>query len=362
MLGTDLREEFPALAHTTYLNSATFGQLPRRGIEAMQGHWDRRDRFACADFISWFDDLDAIRDDAAKLIGAPSGDGVSFITNTATALSLFLRGIDWREGDEIVTLTNEFPNQVYYPAHMAKHGVRWIETEDVLSAVTPRTRAVVMSTVSYSTGFRAPVESIGPELRRRGILFFVDGTQSVGALRFDAAAAMPSMFAVDAYKWMLSPNGAGFFWIDPELMASLEPQVIGWRSHKTWRNPDDLHHGAPEFPDSAERYEGGMIPFGPLYAMGASIRMFLEFGTEAVERRVMQLADGVREILRRAGADVLSESQIVCARFEDRDSKAIVASLREQRVLIATRRGNLRISPHIYNNEDDLAKFEAALR
>ena len=91
------------------------------------------------------------------------------------------------------------------------------------------------------------------------MLLYVDGTQSVGALRFDVAAVQPDMLAVDAYKWLLSPNGAAFCYVSPELRQRLEPAVIGWRSHKDWRRPERLHHGEPEFADSAEKYEGGML-------------------------------------------------------------------------------------------------------
>jgi hypothetical protein len=97
---------------------------------------------------------------------------------------------------------------------------------------TPRTRLVAISTVNYSTGFRPPLEEISETLRRRGILLYLDGTQSLGALQFDVSRIRPDLFAVDAYKWLLSPNGAGFMYVSPELRERLAPAVIGWRSHQ----------------------------------------------------------------------------------------------------------------------------------
>src|SRR5206468_9828469 len=126
-------------------------------------------------------------------------------------------------------------------------------------------------------------------LRQRDVLLYVDGTQSIGALEFDVAAIQPDILAVDAYKWLLSPNGAGFCYVSPKLRERLEPSVIGWRSHKDWRRTENLHHGEAEFSDKAEKYEGGMLAFAPLYAMGASIEMMLEIGQERIERRVMDL-------------------------------------------------------------------------
>ena len=125
--------------------------------------------------------------------------------------------------------------------------------------LTPRTRLAILSSVNYNTGFAPPLAELAEYLRSRGVLLFIDGTQSVGALRFDAARVQPDMLAVHGYKWLLSPNGAGFFYIAPQLRERLQPNVVGWRSHRDWRNVDNLHHGVPELLPSAEKYEGGSV-------------------------------------------------------------------------------------------------------
>ena len=76
------------------------------------------------------------------------------------------------------------------------------------------------------------------------------------------------MLAVDGYKWLLCPNGATFFYVSPELRRTLRPSVIGWRSDKGWRSVDELHHGAPQMPEAAEKYEGGMLNFPSIYGAG----------------------------------------------------------------------------------------------
>ena len=363
-----IRGEFPALAEWTYLNTATFGQMPRCAAAAMAAHVERRDRFACSDFMQWFDDVDHIRGLVGRLIGC-TADDVAFVPNASSALSLLVGGLDWRSGDRIVTFEDEFPNHYYYPAHLTGAGVEFVTTswERFWEAITPRTRLVAMSEVNYSTGLRAPLDEIAPELRRRGILLYVDGTQSTGALRFDVARTQPDVFAVHAYKWMLSPNGAGFLYVRPELRERLQPNVIGWRSHKDWRNPSRLHQGMPEFRTEAEKYEGGMIAFAVLYAMGAVIEMMLEIGTEAIERRVLELAALTRDALRRRGARLLADerphydAQVVCGAFPGRDLSAVVRELKRQKVLVAERQGNLRVSPHFYNNEADIERLVEAL-
>jgi selenocysteine lyase/cysteine desulfurase len=204
-------------------------------------------------------------------------------------------------------------------------------------------------------------------LRRRGILLYLDGTQSLGALQFDVSGIRPDLFAVDAYKWLLSPNGAGFMYVSPELRERLAPAVIGWRSHRDWRNHENLHHGVPQFAAEAEKYEGGMLPFSMLYAMDAVVEMMQAIGPERIERRVMELAGKTRDVLRDAGAVLLADtsphydSPIVTARFAEREAPAMARELQSRKVLVAARHGNLRVSPHFYNDESDLARLAEAL-
>src|SRR5437899_5559488 len=171
-------------------------------------------------------------------------------------------------------------------------------------SVNERTRLVVLSTVNYATGFRPPLEEISRFLRERGVLLYVDGSQSVGALQFDIGLVRPSVLCVDAYKWMLSPNGAGFLYVDPELRQRLPATVVGWRSDRNWRSVASLNHGEPVFTDSAEKYEGGMLPFPSIYGMGAVIDLMLEVGPAAIEARVMELAGKTRTMLCGLGAQV----------------------------------------------------------
>src|SRR3954470_7825162 len=73
-----VRAEFPALADWTYLNTATFGQMPRRAADAMSRHLARRDETGCGDFLSWFDDMDAIRVLCARLVHCEAAD-IAFV-------------------------------------------------------------------------------------------------------------------------------------------------------------------------------------------------------------------------------------------------------------------------------------------
>jgi selenocysteine lyase/cysteine desulfurase len=232
-------------------------------------------------------------------------------------------------------------------------------------SINSRTRLVAMSTVNYTSGFRPPIEEILPLLRERNIPVFLDATQSLGALRFDAAAIQPDILAVHGYKWLLCPTGAGFMYVHPRLRERLQPNSIGWRSHKGWREVDNLHHGAPVFSGGADKYEGGMLPFPLLCGMKASVDMLLEIGPEAIEKRVLELAAMTRALLRNTGAHLLEghyDSPIVAAGFDGVDVSSLARELRARRVAVSARHGRLRVSTHFYNNEADIERLARELR
>jgi selenocysteine lyase/cysteine desulfurase len=352
-----VRAEFPALREWTYFNTASYGQMPRRAVEAAERHFARRTEFACADFLEWFDDADRIRGSIGRLINAEATD-IAFFPNASTPLSLMLNGIEWRRGDRVVTVEHEFPNHLYWAAMLAEKGVAIAEYPAAEVEVPPGTRLVTLSTASYVTGARPDVERIAADCRRAGALLCVDGTQSLGAIPFDCRAVRPDMFLVDGYKWLLSPNGAGFAYVPPATRQWLQPSVIGWRSDRRWREVNALHHGRPEFADAAEKYEGAMIPFPCIYAMGAVVEWMLELGPGNIEGRVMELASRTAAMLGLAGAD----SHILTAQFAGRDAAGLVRQLKQRGILAAARHGRLRISTHFYNNEDDIARLGEALK
>jgi cysteine desulfurase / selenocysteine lyase len=359
---SEIRSRFPALAGRTYLNSATIGQMPIAGSDAVREHLLRRDRLAGADLVSWFDDLDSLRGKIGSLIHA-SADDIAFVPSTSHALSILLHGIAWKAGDRVLTLEDEFPNNSYAPAMLKRLGVELIEAPrdrfgEMLEMAGGRVRLVLASAMSYLDGYRFPWESVREILDRNRTLLFVDGTQGCGVLHMDVQRMRPDVLAVHAYKWMLSPTGAGFVYVKPEVRQWLEPTVVGWRSHHSWRDFGNLHHGMPEWSPTAERYEACMQPVALLAAMEASVDLFLEIGPEAIEARALELAARVKEAVERVGGSVAHPgSPIAACKFPGVEAAEIAQRLAERNVLTSARKGNLRVSLHLYNNEEDIERL-----
>jgi selenocysteine lyase/cysteine desulfurase len=144
--------------------------------------------------------------------------------------------------------------------------------------------------------------------------------------------------------------------------------IYSWRSHHDWRNVDQLHHGAPQLPDAAMRYEGGILNFPGIYAMEAVLDLIASLGAAAIEDRVLQLAARTRDVLRAHGGALFADehayydSPIVTAQFPGLDMSKLAVELKRRLIVVAARRGNLRVSPHFFNNEDDLGNLDEALR
>jgi selenocysteine lyase/cysteine desulfurase len=361
---TAVRNHFPSLEGKIYLNTATMGQLPRATTDALIGHLQRRDANACADFLEWFSDLERIRGKVARLIHAQSDD-IAFVPSTSHALSILLHGIDWKPGDRILTFENEFPNNTYAPQLLTRKGVefREIPLAEVDAHLDDRVRLVIVSALNYVTGQRAPLQDLRAKLDRVGALLYVDATQGCGGLHLNVTDFQPDVMGVHGYKWLLSPTGAGFVYVRESVRQWLEPDVIGWRSHHTWQDVNNLHHGMPEFSSTAHRYEGYFPPMPLLYALEQSVDLFLAIGQQKIEARILAVAGLLRTELQALGAHVANDNTpILACRFPHRDSGQLARDLIERNIQVSARHGYLRVSAHLYNDEQDVAAIAHALR
>ncbi len=324
-------------------------------------------------WLDWEAKLRNLRGDLGRLIHAHP-DEIAFVNSTTQGIGIVAEGFPWRVGDNVVTAAEEYPSNLYPWMNLASRGVTlktvpsregrvWVD--DLIAAVDDATRLLTISHVEFSTGFRNDLDALGSFCRDRGIAFFVDAIQGLGPLVIDLARTPIDFLAADGHKWLLGPEGAGFLYVRREWIERLRPTGVGWHSVVgSYNSPTSELTLKP----TAERWEGGSFGMPGLQALAASIGLFLEIGAEAVSQRILERAEAVREIVRSAdwsiyGSQRLEDlSGIVACEKPDVDPNEVVRTLKSEGIVTACRRGRLRFSPHIYNNQDDFQRLRDALR
>jgi selenocysteine lyase/cysteine desulfurase len=312
------------------------------------------------------------------MMGAKSEE-IALVNNTTGGISLVAEGLDWRAGDNVVTFADEFPSNLYPWMNLAARGVetRRVPTdvsgrpdlERLAEACDVRTRIVTVSWVGFATGYRHDVSRIAEIAHERGALMFLDGIQALGVFPIDVDEFGIDFLAADGHKWLLGPEGAGIAYIRRQHLDQLRAIGPGWHSV----NPgQDYTHIELNLRPTAARYEGGSQNNGGMLAFGASLKLLNDLGAKNLAAAVLDITDRACERLAKIGATIVSDrrpdhrdgeqrSGIVAFAFPGRDHMAMKRHAMRQNVIFGFRAGRLRISPHAYNNEEDLDRLVDAL-
>jgi selenocysteine lyase/cysteine desulfurase len=338
----------------------------------MRAWTDAQEQDGVVRWPSWEKKVEALRGLAARLIGAQR-DEVAFITSTTHGIGLIAEGFPWREGDNVVTAAEEYPSNIYPWMNLASRGVslRSVESragrifvEDLAAAVDERTRVLAISHVEFASGFRNDLDALAEICHGRGIALCVDAIQSLGALVLDVRRTPVDFLAADGHKWLLGPEGAGILYVRRDWIDRLRPIGVGWHSVV-----GSYNEPKPEFrlKPGADRWEGGSFNMAGLQGFGASLGLILELGPERLSDRVLDRADAVRKLAEAAGWSVFGSRSprdvagIVALEHPRVDPREAAHALRRQGIVVACRRGRLRVSPHFYNNDEDLERFGRGL-
>ena len=158
----------------------------------------------------WLATYDGLRRATARLINAVPEE-IALLKNTSEGIATVAMGLDWRPGDQIVAFREEFPANQYPWQRLESNGVAitWLSATDPLERIDEAARGarlLALSFVQYLTGHRADLNSIGEICRQRGVIFFVDAIQGLGAFPLDVRAANIGALAADGHKWLSRPR------------------------------------------------------------------------------------------------------------------------------------------------------------
>ena len=369
--------EFPwaARGDAIYLNHASTGPLPARNVAALDD-WTRRraEPWRIGD-TEQFDTLARGRELVARLIGATPAE-IALLVNTTYGINLAARALPLGAGDVVLTFDREFPANVYPWMALGDAGVRLemlpcvdgVPDEDALlrALERPEVRAVTVSWVQFSSGYRIDLARLGALCRAHDTFFVVDAIQGVGACELDVRACQIDLLACGAQKWLLSPWGTGFLYVRRELIDQLAPNAVGWMAV---RGADDFSRLVDydfTYRDDARRFEVLTVPFQDFAGMNASLSLVHELGPAAVAAHVAGLADRIvawaqdrSDVRLVTPADPARRAGIVS--LAPPDPVAAGRRLRAAGVAHSVREGAVRLSPHGYNTDDEIDRALAVL-
>jgi cysteine desulfurase/selenocysteine lyase len=354
-----------------FLDNAKTGALPARAVEALKTWAELR---AAPYRLTTYQDLEVFRKTrelVAKLIGAKVGE-IACMPNTSYGINVASLGLPLESGDVVLTYEGEYPADVYPWMSLARKGVKLelIPKRDGLQDEArlleelkrPEVKVVTMSWVSFSTGFRADLETIGRACRERGIYFVVDAIQGVGAASLDVSKLHIDVLACGGQKWLLAPWGSGFVYVREGLIPALEPVVVGWLAMRSSEDFTRMVDYDFTFYEDARRYQINTLPAPDFAGLNASLEMFFELGPERVATHIEGIVseavtwaeangDKVRLVTpanpaKRAGVLAIAPRDPV------RASKA----LSEAKIFHSLREGAIRLSPHCFNTREEMGK------
>lgn len=352
----------------TFLNHAATSPITKPARDAMTAFIHDICANAMANRERWRVQIQNARKLAADLLHCSPRE-IAFVKNTSEGVSMIANGLNLSPGDNVVTTDIEFPANIYPWMRLSNKGVSLklvpnkngcIPFQDIVEAAERNTKVVALSSVEFSTGFRHDLQSIGEFCRERGIFFFVDGIQSVGALELDVKGCSISALSAGSHKWLLGPQGAAILFLDEEWLQKVQPTEVGWF---TVENPDEYLHYRFVPKKGAGKFECGTLNLVGICGMAASIKLLLEVGIPNIENGIIRLTDLLCEGLQKKGYEIYSsrkdgeKSGIVLFSSRTHPAEHLWRRLLERNIIASVRYGRLRASPHFYNTQEEIEKL-----
>jgi kynureninase len=370
--GVAVRGRFPIFEHTTYVNSCSQGALSLDVRVAYQEYLEGWDEHG-AEWEHWVERAEAARGAFARLVAAEP-DEVAVTTSVSQGVSGVVSALPLEQGERrrIVITELEFPTvgQIAHAqelrgaevVHVRPEADGTIPPERFAEAIDGRTALVCCTVVSYRTGTRLDVAEVARIAHERGALVLADAYQAAGSVPLDVRELGVDFLTAGTVKYLLASAGLGFLWCRPELASTLLPTQTGWFADEDIFRMD-ISDYSPHA--TARRFDAGTPPVPSIYAGLAGMAIVEQVGVPAIEAHVRALNARLLEGLDELGAHVATprpEEQrgaLVCV--ASTDAEALVRELARDRIVTSSRDGNVRISPHLYNVEEDVDRVLEAL-
>jgi cysteine desulfurase / selenocysteine lyase len=378
MQSIDWKNEWFPIEDATYLNFAAHAVIPRVALNAVQASVAAKRRPHIVDDRSFFFVAANLRQTLATLIGA-SQDDIALTTGAGAGLATIAYALKWSAGDEVIIAGGEFPaHYATWKPMEAREGIKvhithpqdqFIQSGDLIAAMTPRTRVISVSHVRFDDGSILDASSLAAACKRNGTLLVLDVSQSCGAIPMDVSSLGADFIVCAGYKYLLSPWGTGFLWAKPENADLLRPGPYNWLSQdvETFAR---LNYVDPRPARTLSRWDAAQassIYNFNLTVMEASARFVLNATPALIHDHNQSLIDYFFERLpdgyRLASPRQASHRGVFgCIEVGSRgDTESLYQTLRDERFVVALREGKIRVAPHLLNSTQDMDRLLVSL-
>jgi selenocysteine lyase/cysteine desulfurase len=345
-----------------YLDTAAEGLPPQPVHDALNEYWRQKSSGSPGRLRHYAVQSEAEQAVATLLSASPAD--VVLLSNTSDALNLLAASIDWRPGDEVLVYDLEFPSNVLVWLRLASRGVQLTVVptqngvtalQDWTSRITPKTRLVSVSQVSYKSGTQIPfLPQLSQAAHAAGALFCVDATQALGRVPVQIEGV--DFLVASSYKWLLATHGLAVTYIAPSLRHSLPVPTAGWYSVDNLFHPHRFSSYSPK--PTAGAWQAGMPNFPAIYALNASVRYLLNTGIETIDNACKPLIAELLHGLTAQGRPLLTpphpEFASGIVSFASPNPAGLAAALAAQGIHVWGGDGRVRISVHLYNTAEHI--------
>lgn len=363
------RQDYPILAHTTYMNSNSMGAMPKQALAALSQYTQVWAQDGVEAWSTWFQLIDEVADAVAQFLGAPPGQTV-LNQNVAFFQAAVASCFDFSgPRNKVVIESLQFPNIVYVWQRFHELGAKvelvpsddglTIPLERMLAAIDEHTLIVPISHGIYVSGALQDVEAICRRAHEVGAIVMVDVYQTVGAMPIDVNAWDADIVVAGSHKWLCGGPGTAFMWMKPELRQQLKPRITGWMAHA---EPFAFEPAPIRYTSCHWRFMGGTPSIPAYYIAREAYRNLHEIGLSRIRAHNLALSQILIDRAQKAGlaihSPVDSRQRTGFVAIDFANSQEVGKQLIAENYKLDWRPNcGLRLGPHFYNTEEEVHRL-----